>query len=64
MFNKKLKKEIEFLKLQIQSIHEVEKRHWEYIQAICQSTQQDRKDLNTIIAKINQMKKTEKKGKK
>lgn len=63
MFHKKLKQEIEFLKLQIESIQKVEKHHWNYIQAMTQGMQQDRKDLNTVIAKINQMKKTETKTK-
>lgn len=56
MFNKKIKQEIEFLKLQIESIHTVEKSHWNYIHALLDAEKQNRKDLNTLIAKINQMK--------
>lgn len=56
MFNKKIKQEIEFLKLQIESIHTVGKAHWNYISALLDAEKQNRKDLNTVIAKINQMK--------
>lgn len=56
MFNKKLKQEIEFLKLQIEAIQKVEKSHWNYLNALMDAEKQNRKDLNTVIAKINQMK--------
>lgn len=56
MFNKKIKQEIEFLKLQVESQGNVIRENWKYIQALLDAEKQNRKDLNAVIAKINQMK--------
>lgn len=56
MFHKKLKQQIEFLKLEIEAIVKVQKEDWKYIQALLDAEKQNRKDLNTVISKINQMK--------
>ncbi len=56
MFNKKLKQEIKSLKMAINYIQKTERTHWSYIKALLDAEKQNRKDLNTVIAKINQMK--------
>lgn len=56
MFNKKLKQKIELLKLQVEEKGIVIREHKKYIQALLDAERQNRKDLNAVIAKINQMK--------
>lgn len=61
MFFKKMENHLKSLHLTIDATLEAQKSQWKYIQALLEAEKQNRKDLNTVIAKINQMKPKSKK---
>lgn len=56
MFNRKLKQKFELLKTQFEFQENELVEHWKYIKALLDAEKQNRKDLNTVISKVNQMK--------
>ena len=56
MFLKKLKNQVQAMKMSIDATLEAQMTQWKYISALLDAEKQNRKDLNTVIAKINQMK--------
>ena len=56
MFLKKLKNNLNAIHLSLNAALEAQMQQWKYINALLDAEKQNRKDLNTVIAKINQMK--------